>query len=263
MQLAILRKQSADNVINKTLVMNFYKNGLLSSFFIFLSASCAFSQILIPFRDKTLWGYADTNGIVRIKPAYDKVNFFNYSKSTTEVYRDKKISLIDMRGKLMFPFSDSYAQMGNNYIVTQNKRKGVYSSSGVQLVPAEYDYFECTCYYDAYKAERDKIIAAKNDSFYLVSLNTSDVKHIPDPRRVKAIEGGSGVMEPIIDAELTSVPYPQLDSKGFPALVKYKNMVHCETIIKDTKRIFYIFCLWKEGKKIGYVGQNGIEFFKD
>ena len=243
--------------------MNFYKNGLLSSFFIILSAYCAFSQILIPFRDKTLWGYADTNGIVRIKPAYDKVNFFNYSKSTTEVYRDKKIALIDIHGKLMFQFSDSYYQMGNNYIVTQNKKKGIYSSSGVQLVPAEYDYFECTCYYDAYKAERDQIIGVKNNTFYLVNLKTSNVKQVPDPRRVNASKGGSGVMAPIDNAELISVPYPQLDSKDFPALIKYKSLVHCETIIKDTKRIFYIFCLWKEGKKIGYVGQNGIQFFKE
>src|SRR5215213_8314577 len=94
---------------------------------IFMCASFGFAQnILIPFRDKNLWGYADTNGVIQIKPAFDKVKFFNYSKPTTEVYRNNKISIIDTLGNLLLPFSDKIERWGNHYILLQDGKKGMY-----------------------------------------------------------------------------------------------------------------------------------------
>lgn len=242
-----------------------YKKGLIFLIFIFYFACFSFSQsLLIPFREGNVWGYADTNGVIQIKPAFDKADFFNFSENITEVFKDKKISLIDIHGKILFPFSDSYYQLADNYIVTQNSKRGLYSKQGVQLLPFEYDIFNCACAFEEYRKEINKIIGIKNNEYYLITLNTDAIEKIPKPNDSKISGLVEGVEEPeLVEGTLTSIPSPQLQSRDFPKLNGYKDLVHCETIYMDQKPVFYMFCVWKDRKMIGYIGQNGVVFFKD
>lgn len=243
--------------------MTHYRKALTLFCCVFVCASFGFSQtILIPFRDKELWGYADTNGVIKIQPAYDKASFFNYSRTTTEVYKDKKISLIDTLGNLLFPFSDKIERFGHNYIILQDGKKGMYSLTGKLLVPVEYDWLDDTFSYDEYKSEKDKVIGVKNDNFYLISLSTGKAQKIAKPAQ-KDFGPGVGIMAPLNEVETVSIPYPQYSTDNFPALAGQKNLVHCETIRMKTKPVFYVFCAWRDRKVIGYVGRNGVQFFKD
>ena len=234
---------------------------------IFMCASFGFAQkILIPFRDKDLWGYADTNGVIQIKPAFDKVKFFNYSRPTAEVYRNKKISLIDTLGNVLFPFSNKIERFGHNYVLVQDGKRGMYSPAGKLLVPVEYDWIHYTFSYDEYKSEKDKVIGVKNDNFYLVSLITGKAQQIAKPAQ-KDLGPGVGVAAPPDHdpdgVDIVSIPFPQYPSSDFPALAGQKNLVHCETIRMNTKPVFYVFCVWRDRKVAGYAGQNGVLFFKD
>lgn len=237
------------------------------SLFIFLTLSLTgFTQnILIPYRDKTLWGYADTSGVIKIKPVYDSADFFNFSKATTEVYKDKKVSLITIDGNLLFPFSDTYQVLGDHYIVTKDKKQGVYAKTGKLLVPIEYEKIECTCYYSEYEKEKNKIIGLKNNNYFLINLTTQSAKKIPAPKNEQLSESTTweGIVQPPDNIGTTSVPWPQYSAKDFPKLTGIKNLVHCKTIFKEGNPVFYIFCKWINRQKAGYVGQNGVEFFKD
>jgi hypothetical protein len=245
--------------------MDCYKKGVLSFIFIFHFTSFSFCQsVLIPFREGHLWGYADTNGVIQIKPAFDKVGFFNYTKNIAEVFKDTKISLIDPGGKALFPFSDSYYQFADNYIVTQNGKKGIYTKQGRQLLAFGYDHFECTCAYEKYRKEINKIIGVKNSEYYLIDFKTTAIKKLPKPNNSRASQSSEGIVAmPVDEFSTTGVPNPQLQSRDFPKLSGYTNLVHCETVYLDIKPVFYVFCIWKDGKMIGYMGQNGVAFYKD
>lgn len=230
-----------------------------------LFSSFAFSQpVLIPYRDGKLWGYADSNGVVQIKPAFDKANFFNYSKTITEVFKDNKMSLIDNSGKLLFPFSDAYEQFAEYYIVTQNGKKGIYTKQGVQLIAFEYDNFHHTWWYEKYRNEINKIIANKDSVYYLIDLKSRIIEKIPKPYNSKTLNSNEGIVaEPVDRSDIVSVPYPQLQSSNFSKLKEYSNLVHCQTIYQNGKPVYYLFCSWKDRKMIGYIGQNGVVFYKD
>lgn len=217
----------------------------------------AFSQtILIPYRDKNLWGFADTNGNIRITPAYDRVNFFNFSKPVTKVRKDKKVSLLDTSGKLLLPFSDHFEPFSKNYLITQNKKKGIYSSMGKALVPCEYDGFEWK--------DSNQVIGLKDNQYYLVSYKTGKATKMPPPKREPIPEGTEMLIPVEYDEDnITSVPNPQLPASDFPRLKTYKDLVHIETIWKNRKPVFHIFQIIKDRKILGFVGENGVQFFKD
>ena len=246
--------------------MTGYKKESISLLLFLILFSTGFSQkILIPYRNKNLWGYADTSGVIKIKPIYDSADFFNFSKTVTEVYKDRKVSLITIDGNLLFPLSDSYQIFGNNYFVTKDKKQGVYSKTGKLLVPIEYDLIECTCYYHEYEKEKNKVVGLKNNKYYLIDLTTQLVQQISSPKNEQANE--STIREGIVLAPdnigTTSAPWPQYSANDFPKLSGLKNLVHCKTIYLDGKPVFYIFCKWNNRQMTGYVGQNGVEFFKD
>ncbi|HEU4471695.1 MAG TPA: WG repeat-containing protein [Flavisolibacter sp.] len=245
--------------------MHYLKKLLLSLVLSFcLGLFCSSQSLLIPFREGNLWGYADTNGVIQIKPAFDKANFFNFSKSHAEVFKDGKLSLIDTKGNLLFPFSDSYELYADSYIVKQENKKAIYTRQGKQLHAFEYTELNCSCYYKQYRDEAGKMIGKKNGKYYLVDLNSSEAKEIAKPVDSRTSISGEVLAEaPVDGADLTSIPYPQLQSRDFPKLNGYANLVHCETIYMNQKPVFYVFCAWKNGRKAGYVGQNGVIFYKD
>ena len=232
----------------------------LAIFFI----SHAHSQsLLIPFRDGNTWGYSDTNGIVRIKPSFDKASFFEYPDNTAEVFKNNKLSLINSHGKTLFPFSDTYTEVEGDYIVTANKKKGIYTKKGVQLVPIEYDQFDYTSNFKEYSLEKDKIVGIKNNEYFLIDLKTGRVTKITKPGKI-VLPAGEGVAIPSIDLSNTvGVPNPQFHRSDFPKLKGYTNLVHCKTLYVNHKPVFYVFCVWQNRAMIGYMGQNGISFFKD
>ena len=240
------------------------KKALLVSFLILYFSSLSYSQpLLVPFRNGKLWGYADTNGIIRIKPAFDKADFFDYPGNTAVVHKNQKISLIDIHGQTLFPFSDSYTEVSGDYIITYNKKKGIYTKQGVQLVPIEYDQFDYTSNFKEYSRESDKIVGIKNNEYFLIDLQTGHVTKIPKPGKI-VFPAAEGVAISSIDLSNTvAVPNPQFHSTDFPKLKGHTDLVHCKTLYLNHKPVFYVFCVWKNREIIGYMGENGIPFFKD
>jgi len=245
--------------------MQYLKRALFSLiFFFYFNPFCSSQLVLIPFRKGNLWGYADTLGVIQVKPVFDKADFFNYTQNFSKVFKNNKVSLMNHHGKLLFPFSDKYEQYSDYYIVKQNGKKGIYTRQGIQLHGFEYSSLECPCYYELYKKESDKMIGLKNNEFYLVDLKSKKAKKITKPIDSRGFTSGEGLSAVLVDEDnLTTVPYPQRQSRDFPKLNGYSNLVHCETIFMNQKPVFYVFCIWKDGKKNGYIGQNGVVFYKD
>jgi hypothetical protein len=245
--------------------MQFYYRVCISLPFIFYFHTVSYSQVvLIPFREKQLWGYADTNGVIQIKPAFDKAGFFYNARTTAEVYKDKKVTVINKSGKSLFPFSDSYYQFAGTYIVTQKSKKGIYSDKGVMILPVNYDDFEYTDGFEKYRKQYDKLIAVRNNKYYLVTPRTGKIEKIPKPIKHQVSGTFVGIAEaPFDEKNITSSPFPQLQSRDFPKLNSYSDLIHCRTIYMNDKPVFYLFCPRKDQNMDGYIGQNGVKFYKD
>ncbi len=247
-------------------IMNNYKRELFVFCFVFFFVSFSSSQtVLIPFRQGSLWGYADTNGVIQIKPAFDKAAFFNYSQQFTQVFKDGKVSLIDHQGKTLFPFSDRYQHLAGVFVVALNGKQGIYSEQGVQLVAPDYDNLKYAALYQKYRDEshKHKFIGRKGAEYFLVDVKSSTSVKIPKPINSHTSDFSVDVVEPIDESNLTSAPWPQLKSREFEKLKGYSNLVHCETIYQNGKPVFHVFCSWKDRKMVGYIGRNGVVFYKD
>ena len=96
--------------MNKYKMMNLFR--IISLILIIQGLNnCCFAQsynyrLLIPYRENKLWGYCDTLGNIKIKPAYDSVTFFTEYADVSKVFVNKKESIIDTEGKLLLPFFD-------------------------------------------------------------------------------------------------------------------------------------------------------------
>jgi hypothetical protein len=163
----------------------------------FLSANSAFSQyynwrFLIPFRENKNWGFSDTLGNVRIKPAYDEANFFTNIEGYcyAPVSKENKKSFVTESGELVFPFSDSLVHLtGEYYYARDNNKYGIYHMRRKLLVPLLYDTFMFVKDYPRYK-ERDyyvlipehyRIIGRKDNKYYLINYFNIKTEEIPMP----------------------------------------------------------------------------------
>lgn len=103
-------------------------------------------QLLLPFRDGNLWGFCDTLGSVKVKPAFNKIENFAINKNFYGKYvvRSKnKISVIDQYRKVLLAETDGY----DSIIVTESDRETAVFKNGKMgvlknfkpFIPAEYD----------------------------------------------------------------------------------------------------------------------------
>jgi hypothetical protein len=97
------------------------------------------SNPLIPYRQGALWGYCDTAGKIKIKPAYDKVDFFAEYNGYAKVYLKGKIAYINKAGTFWVSFFDAMEFKANGVvIVTNGNLKGIWYN-GKLTAAVKYD----------------------------------------------------------------------------------------------------------------------------
>lgn len=122
--------------------------------FSFLLFSCDHAQqpddsrILIPYRVKDQWGYADRQGQVVISPQYDSAGFFKEPHRWdfkrpfhALVVKREKLGLINTANKMVIPAEYDkieWAEWG--YKVRKDKKVGAHDREGKQIIAAKYDY---------------------------------------------------------------------------------------------------------------------------
>lgn len=153
------------------------------------------SYYLVPYRQSDAWGFSDTLGNIKIKPAYDKVDFFRLIKWNflAPVFKDGQQSFINDSGRLVEPFADTMVQIYDDYFYAkQNNKFGVYQLDRKTAVPFEYDSFMLVKDYPWYKQNNNlvpirdayNIIGRKQDTYYLVSYmnNRAEIIGTPEPK---------------------------------------------------------------------------------
>lgn len=100
-----------------------------------LSAGSLLAQVrLIPYRQGSLWGYADRQHRVRIAPAYDNVTFFH--RGLARVLRDGKWAYLDSTGRLLTPLA--YTWLGrfheNRAGFERDGRQGYLDAQGREVL---------------------------------------------------------------------------------------------------------------------------------
>ena len=110
--------------------------------FLFITLPNFAQETFIPYRSSKLWGYADTNGIVKIKPEYTSVAF-RYKDGRYIVEKENKYGLINQKGEILIDiiYKDVSSASGNDgYITTLEEKKcGYISKDGEIIIKNEYD----------------------------------------------------------------------------------------------------------------------------
>ena len=106
-------------------------------------------KLLIPYCNKGKWGWSDTLGNIKIKPKFERADFFD--KHFNDLYLSQiefdsgKVSYIKLDGKLLFSkkykaFPRSPWSETDYLILTKKNKLGVYSIKRHKLVlPVKYD----------------------------------------------------------------------------------------------------------------------------
>ncbi|MCE3281824.1 MAG: Protein of unknown function precursor [Chitinophagaceae bacterium] len=213
--------------------------------------------LLVPFRDKKLWGYSDTLGKIRIKPAYDSAVLF-YGEPFGRVYKGKKQSLITKQGKLAGIFADDIYRYGNDhYMAYNNDRVGIMDMQGNLIVPVEYERIDWPSMYDDHYYGNDQVIGLKQSGEYLISLKTGAAKKIRERRG----ENDYGLMDvsvpqieemyPVRDMKIKLDPDSLARSLNADSVVLYRYPDY-KYLEKDIYRVY-------RGGKVG-IWSNGFGF---
>jgi len=95
----------------------------------------------VPVRRGKKWGYADSNGKLRINTQFDKAGSFNSGFAT--VRQGKSFGLIDSTGKMVIPAEyQEILPAGIYFQVKREGKAGLFSQAGVMVIPASYDRIE-------------------------------------------------------------------------------------------------------------------------
>ncbi len=174
-------------------------------FFIILIKSVsvyAQTNMLVPYRVKSLWGYSDYSGNLMISPMYDSVTFFtNYSVDGSVykiaiIYKNGKRGIINEQGEKLFPvmydFIDiipAYYTGADAIIVKKNGKFGVLNYKGKSIIPLSYDtitlqgfsnyYFLVKRKGICYKINEDLTIHRISDSMYKNEVGISAMVGVP------------------------------------------------------------------------------------
>ncbi|GAA4059019.1 WG repeat-containing protein [Flavobacterium chungnamense] len=109
------------------------------------------SNVLIPYRNKNLWGLSDTLGNIKVKPIYKDIKDFFIDKDTdfTSMYAvktNKSYFVIDRNGKVIIPETYGYDSIYVNkfyydrFLVYKKGKMGLYKNK--ELIPCIYDKVE-------------------------------------------------------------------------------------------------------------------------
>lgn len=126
----------------KRIPFNIYRGLLLVSLLMTINAGSSYSQndILIPYRNGTQWGFADTTGQVIITPAYEAVKPFDQGYAQTR--QKGKWGMIDEQGKLLVePLFTHVAPFGTLGFTVggPDHKEGLYiPGKGVVIEPGTY-----------------------------------------------------------------------------------------------------------------------------
>lgn len=94
---------------------------------------------LIPYRAGNLWGYADSTGVLKIKPQYAYAEPFENGFAV--VHKNEKANLINEAGKEIFSWQFRHLYIWNNRLVfaeTSQRLYGAYNLAGQEILPPEY-----------------------------------------------------------------------------------------------------------------------------
>ncbi len=102
------------------------------------------SQDLYPFREATLWGYRDNQGVVKVEPQFQYASKFRYGVAI--VAKNDSLGAIDNNGKVVIPYKYQYLQpLDSSEFLFGYRAKyfgeyfmGVMSKDEKVKVPAEY-----------------------------------------------------------------------------------------------------------------------------
>lgn len=110
---------------------------------------------MIPFRVKNKWGYADTLGKILVKPQFDSVGVFFYSRENKTALacfsKNGKLGLMNPDMKTIIPNQftkieftrDDNLRFIKNHITVWNKNLcGSYDMAGKQILPVEYEIID-------------------------------------------------------------------------------------------------------------------------
>ena len=130
------------------------KNKLLGFLILLqLSAASQSDQFYIPYRQNNRWGFCDTSGNVRVKPAFDSTSFLlrqgGLQKGAGRIYSAKGEGIVSFSGKVLVPpVYDSVDKLMDHYVVVSGRNVGLYDTTGQMVIPVQYE--------DVYPADYDK-----------------------------------------------------------------------------------------------------------
>ncbi|WP_395043074.1 WG repeat-containing protein [Flavobacterium sp.] len=125
------------------------------------SQKTTINKILIPYREKNLWGFSDTLGNIKVKPIYKDVKSFFIDEETNFTARyvvktNKKYFVIDQNSKVLLPELNNYDSIYINklyydrFSIYRNGKTGIFLKNK-ELIPCIYD----------------KLSIATNESYYV------------------------------------------------------------------------------------------------
>lgn len=107
------------------------------------------NKILIPYRDKNLWGLSDTLGNIKVKPVYKEIKDFYIDGGSNFLSRyvvksNKKYYVIDQNKKVLLPENNVYDSIylnkyePNYFWVYKKDKVGLYHKNK-EIIPCLYD----------------------------------------------------------------------------------------------------------------------------
>lgn len=164
-------------------------------------------SLLIPYRKGNLWGYSDTAGNIRVKPAFTKTDFFEEDKRA-RVWLNEKQTYIDTLGKPLLPYFDSVAYLKHQaFIFLKNGRYGVYRIDKVS-VPAEYNEFYPVENFPPYDEISGKKVGLKDNRYYLVDYINGTAVFMGMERLAKNTNNPVEVVVPAYETIQVSIQVP-------------------------------------------------------
>ena len=147
-----------------------------------LSIAQANNTVYVPYNLNHKWGFADTNGLILIKPLFDSVGLFD--KGYANAYKNDKVGMINTKGRWVVPPTYKFVELLDRKLrlfeVTIDKKepngdytcyRGIYQEVNGLIAPIKYAYF------DQYNA--DNFVMAGYGKNYLLNVKTRSISVFP------------------------------------------------------------------------------------
>jgi hypothetical protein len=141
--------------------------------------------------------------------------------------------------------------------------KGVYDSKGNRISPLVYQDIIFPYVDDVEGNSADFVIGIVEEKRDLINIRTKEIMNYVKPPKSKSNIIDFGTVAPNdskTNVVTVKVPDPGI-YENFPKINKvYDNIELAEILYFDESHFFKYFRVWKYGK-MGYVGENGKEYF--